>query len=183
MVHTHPTNASKRPAQVVLDMKQKRWTTAQVKQDWACAEKEQEEQDQKAKQAITQVAAAQQKAAIQQENTDMIEVKDVSQPPTPPVPLQMRLLQHGLGSTCPHITRSETKDVVVDPEGQEDSIMIADDADDFDLEDYDATRNTGGNKRVTVSYTNNLGMDPEHLVHRSDPDPSSVSIVRSTDPL
>ncbi|KAG2032742.1 hypothetical protein BDR03DRAFT_1014985 [Suillus americanus] len=34
-----------------------------------------------------------------------------------------------------------------------------------------------------LSYTNNLGMDPEHLVHRSNPDPSSISIVRSTDPL
>ncbi|KAG1863684.1 hypothetical protein F4604DRAFT_1929092 [Suillus subluteus] len=69
MVHTHPTNVSKRPAQVVLDTKQKRWTTAQVKEDRACTEKEQEEQDQKAKQAITQVAAAHQKAVIQQENT------------------------------------------------------------------------------------------------------------------
>ncbi|KAG1862089.1 hypothetical protein DFJ58DRAFT_839509 [Suillus subalutaceus] len=286
MVHTRPTNASKRPAQVVLDMKQKRRTAAQVKEDQACTEKEQEEQDQKAKQAIVQVAAAQQKAAIQQENTvsskkprprptgkgaaatsshahvvavdddededsqvlgqrkhiqktdhrnavnavqtamqpshprapdaatngnkltwiestpfkaplhletppvtpkssvfnddveiedhtpdsaegpkrlavytlakmgkpkciqklmDVIEVEDVSRPLTPPIPSQMRLLQHGLGSTRPHITRSEPKDVVVDPEGQEDSIMIADDADDFDLEDYDAStamRNT-----------------------------------------
>ncbi|KAG2036323.1 hypothetical protein BDR03DRAFT_1011856 [Suillus americanus] len=34
-----------------------------------------------------------------------------------------------------------------------------------------------------LSYTNNLGTDPEHPVHRSDPDPSSVSVVRSTDPL
>ncbi|KAG2038099.1 hypothetical protein BDR03DRAFT_1010261 [Suillus americanus] len=34
-----------------------------------------------------------------------------------------------------------------------------------------------------LSYTNNLGMDPEHPVHRSDPDPSSVSVVWSTDPL
>ncbi|KAG1871739.1 hypothetical protein DFJ58DRAFT_722473 [Suillus subalutaceus] len=235
MVHTRPTNALKRPAQVVLDTKQKRWTAAQVKEDRARAEKEQEEQDQKAKQAIVQVAAAQQKAAIQQENTiestpfkaplhlesassvsrptgsalsqvthattnatttatappatpessvfnddveiedhtpdsaegperlavytltkmskpkciqklmDVIKVKDVSKPPTPPIPLQMRLLQHGLGSTHPHITQSEPKDATVDPEGQEDSIMIADDADNFDLEDYDASaamRNT-----------------------------------------
>ncbi|KAG2028932.1 hypothetical protein BDR03DRAFT_1019144 [Suillus americanus] len=36
---------------------------------------------------------------------------------------------------------------------------------------------------VVLSYTNNLGTDPEHPVHRSDPDPSSVSVVRSTDPL
>ncbi|KAG2032744.1 hypothetical protein BDR03DRAFT_1014990 [Suillus americanus] len=34
-----------------------------------------------------------------------------------------------------------------------------------------------------LSYTNNLGMDPERPVHRSDPDPSSVSVVWSTDPL
>ncbi|KAG2030612.1 hypothetical protein BDR03DRAFT_986979 [Suillus americanus] len=34
-----------------------------------------------------------------------------------------------------------------------------------------------------LSYTNNLGTDPEHPVHRSAPDPSSVSVVRSTDPL
>ncbi|KAG1814298.1 uncharacterized protein BJ212DRAFT_1482032 [Suillus subaureus] len=341
MVHTHPTNVLKRPAQVVLDMKQKRRTTAQVKEDQACTEKEQEEQDQKAKQAIMQVAASSAESChpagehiddnededsqvlgqrkhiqktdhhnavnavrtamqpshpcapdaarngnklmwvffqlpimllltgttlfywnllheftsdlkkissvsgwAQQVNTkiestpfkaplhlesasslshptgsalsqvthattnatttatappvtpessvinndveiedhtpdladgpehlavytlakmgkpkhiqksmDVIEVEDVSQPPTPPIPSQMRLLQHGLGSTCPHITWSEPKDVAVDPEGQEDSIMIVDDADDFDLEDYDAsaaTRNTGGNKRVTT---------------------------------
>jgi hypothetical protein len=69
MVHTCPTNASKRPAQVVLDAKQKRRTAAQLKQDKARTEKEQDEQAEKARQAITQVAVAQQKAAIQQKNT------------------------------------------------------------------------------------------------------------------
>ncbi|KAG2105105.1 uncharacterized protein F5147DRAFT_775425 [Suillus discolor] len=343
MVHTCPTNASKRPAQVVLDAKQKRCTTAQLKEDKARAEKERDEQDEKTRQAITQVAAAQKKAAIQQKNTvstkkprpclvgkgatttassshaqavadddddkdndsqvlgrrkriqrtdhrdavnavriamqpshprasdatgngnkltdikkiavvsgwaqrvntklesgfkvplhlesasslshptgsalsrvthattnatttatappatpegsmfnddveaeertpdeadgperlvaytlanmgktmrnqklmDVIEVQDIPQPLTPPVPSQLRLLQYGSGNTRPHITRSEPKDIAVDLEGQEDAIVFVDnDDDDSGVEHHGASaamRNMGGNKRVTAS--------------------------------
>ncbi|KAG1889686.1 uncharacterized protein F5891DRAFT_987275 [Suillus fuscotomentosus] len=251
MVLTHPTNASKRPAQVVLDAKRKRHTAAQLKEDKVCAEKKQDEQDKKTRQAITQVTAAQQKAAIQQKNAvstkkprprpvgkgattttassshaqtvadddddddedndsqvlgwrksppatpegsvfnndveaeectpdeadgpehlvaytlanmgktmrnqklmDVIEVQDIPQPLTPPVPSQLRLLQHGSGNTRPHITRSEPKDIAVDLEGQEDAIVFVDNDDDSGVEHHNASaamRNMGGNKRVTAS--------------------------------
>ncbi|KAG1878617.1 hypothetical protein C8R48DRAFT_768177 [Suillus tomentosus] len=89
-----------------------------------------------------------------QKSMDVIEVQDIPQPLTPPVPLQLRLLQHGSGNTRPHITQSEPKDIAVDLEGQEDAIMFVDDDDDSGVEHHDASaamRNMGGNKRVTAS--------------------------------
>ncbi|KAG2041500.1 hypothetical protein BDR03DRAFT_979454 [Suillus americanus] len=309
MVHTRPTNVSKRPAQVVLDTKQKRWTAAQVREDKAHTEREWQEEEQKAKYAITQVAAAQQKAAIQQQNAvstkkprphptgkgttaaassshtkiaddnedndsqapgrrnaacskganpstcirrewkqadaplhletgsslsrptgsalsqvthattnatttatappvtpensvfsddvevedhtpdeddgperlaaytlanmgktihakksmvatflrgNMIEVEDISQPPTPPIPSQVRLLQYGLGGSHPPIAQPEPVDLAVNFGDQEDSVIFPDDADDSGAEDHDAgaaMRSTGGNKRV-MALTN-----------------------------
>jgi hypothetical protein len=69
MVSTHPSNAIKRPAQVVLDTKQKRRTPAQVKADNAHIQKANEEKEEMTQKGIQQVAAAQEKLALQETNT------------------------------------------------------------------------------------------------------------------
>ncbi|KAG2030979.1 hypothetical protein BDR03DRAFT_1016598 [Suillus americanus] len=79
-------------------------------------------------------------------------------------------------------------DQVVHPEDRDASSNIVDPGDPSNLvPEYDSSNNMDVEMEVKVdeslSYTNNPGTDPEHPVHRSDPDPSSVSVVRSTDPL
>jgi hypothetical protein len=97
----------------------------------------------------------------------MIEVQDTPQPITPPVASQLRLLQYGLGSTCPHITRSEPKDIAVDLEGQEDAVTFVDDNDDDSgVKHHNASaamRNMGGNKQVTASVSH-INLDKTSLI-------------------
>ncbi|KAG2132164.1 hypothetical protein BD769DRAFT_1386454 [Suillus cothurnatus] len=69
MVSTHPSNTTKRPAQVVLDTKQKQHTPAQVKADNAHIQKANEDKEEMTQKGIQQVAAVQEKLALQETNT------------------------------------------------------------------------------------------------------------------
>ncbi|KAG1823074.1 hypothetical protein EV424DRAFT_1346545 [Suillus variegatus] len=68
MVLTHPSNAAKRPAQVVLDTKQKWRTSAQIKADNAHIQQANQEKEEKTQKGIERVAAAQEKLSLQQSN-------------------------------------------------------------------------------------------------------------------
>ncbi|KAG2153702.1 uncharacterized protein EDB93DRAFT_1248603 [Suillus bovinus] len=68
MVSTHPSNASKKVTQVVIDAQQKRRTLAQVQEDNACLQREKEDQEARTHKGIAKVAAVQDKLAIQEQN-------------------------------------------------------------------------------------------------------------------
>ena len=67
-VSTRPSNATKRPAQAILDAMQKRRTSAAVQEDNARLRKEKQEQDDKISNRITRVAVVQNKLAVQESN-------------------------------------------------------------------------------------------------------------------
>lgn len=67
-VTTRPSNAAKKPAQIVLDAQPKRRTSAAVKEEKARLEKERQEQAEEAQKGIAKIAAAQSKIAAQENN-------------------------------------------------------------------------------------------------------------------
>ncbi|KAG1875765.1 hypothetical protein F4604DRAFT_1680644 [Suillus subluteus] len=68
MVSTHPSNANKKVAQVVIDAQQKRRTSAQVQEDNARLQREKQEQEAKTHKSIAKIAAVQDKFAVQEKN-------------------------------------------------------------------------------------------------------------------
>lgn len=112
MVLTRPSNAAKRPAQVVLDTKQKWRTSAQVKADNAHIQQANQEKEEKTQKGIERVAAAQEKLSLQQSNA--------SAPKTPcphPIPYGAKATSASLPSEAGCVAADQSSQTLVSDGG------------------------------------------------------------------
>ncbi|KAG1827510.1 uncharacterized protein BJ212DRAFT_1474658 [Suillus subaureus] len=144
MVSTCPSNATKRPAQVVLDTKQKQCTPAQVKADNAHIEQANQEKEEKTQKGIKRVAAAQEKLSLQQITTlaplDIIKVRSSSLTPPPPPPSQYN---------CDALIKMEHVDITMGLSNNSNQDLMY-------LEDEEEDKGDNGNEVLVIKEHANL---------------------------